>query len=91
MERAPRDAQPSSPYSLMRMAPLPSLAEETDHTHCGGSPADPIFAIGVDMHPHQPLLQVAERVRGEGNPLFGFQRPLMTQMTTAGNIPGVHF
>ena len=89
MKRAPRDAQPSSPCSLM--APLPSLAEELDHTHLDGTPADPTFAIGVNIHWHQPFHQVAERVRGEGNPLFGFQRPLMTQMTTAGNIPGVHF
>lgn len=39
-----------------------------DHAHLGGRPVDPAFAVGVNVHQHQPLHQVGEdELRGEGD------------------------
>lgn len=43
------------------MPPLTTPAPgQGDHAHLGGRPVDPAFAIGVNIHQHQPLHQVGE-------------------------------
>lgn len=38
----------------------PSAPGQGDRAHLGGRPVDPAFAVGVNIHQHQPLHQVGE-------------------------------
>lgn len=57
--------------------------------HLGGGPVDPAFAVGVNVHQHQPLHQVRENeLRGEGKEAMElllrdvFKIPQMGQLCT---------
>lgn len=78
------------------MSAAPQSPPSPGHSsHLGGSPVDPAFAVGVDVHQHQSLHQVREdKLRREGRRGDGVQgSPLSSHLekglSNSGTVPEV--